>query len=235
MAAVSREHPDDLDAKIRAHAAINPFKLATPQHSESRYGTSAVSHRGPPSARSQENAEFRDACNEFFNMIDCLLRWVLKCSQGEPMFRPGQKCLEAVWARYPDLINNIFTESQRAQLVIASEDIVRANYYADLARYRPGVASSPYLPVKKIDFSISGAYNDTVKGMMIQLYDFEQQEQRLYQAAGLHTRFEPHPMTLFYGQCSQDGPALWALILVKWWARLNFTLNDGEGSNQPQE
>ena len=60
---------------------------------------------------------------------------------------------------------------------------------------------------------------------MIQLYEFEQQEQRLYQIVGFRTRFEPYPITLFFAQCQHDGPSQWALMLLKWWSRLHFTQN----------
>ena len=60
---------------------------------------------------------------------------------------------------------------------------------------------------------------------MIQVYEFEQDEQRLYLEAGAKTRMEPYLLSLFWSQVS-NGPATWALLLLKWWARLKFVIND---------
>ena len=61
--------------------------------------------------------------------------------------------------------------------------------------------------------------------MMIQVYEFERNEQRLYLEAGAKTRMEPYLLSLFWSQVS-SGPATWALLLLKWWARLTFVIND---------
>ena len=59
---------------------------------------------------------------------------------------------------------------------------------------------------------------------MVQVYAFEQQEQRLYLESGAKTRLEPFLLSLFWSQIS-DGPATYALLMLKWWARLHFVLN----------
>ena len=84
----------DFEARIKAHASINPFKLAmqAQQPKLPLLGVSSVS-----SQRSPLEAKFHLACCEFFNMVECLLRWVQKSSQSHMLFRPGYKCLFAVW------------------------------------------------------------------------------------------------------------------------------------------
>lgn len=57
--------------------------------------------------------------------------------------------------------------------------------------------------------------------MMVQLYEFERDEQRLYLENGQKTRMEPYLMSLFWHQV-RSGHATWALILLKWWARQHF-------------
>ena len=60
---------------------------------------------------------------------------------------------------------------------------------------------------------------------MVQVYEFERDEHRLYLEAGDKFRMEPYLLSLFWGQVSH-GPATWALLLLKWWARLNFVISD---------
>ena len=59
--------------------------------------------------------------------------------------------------------------------------------------------------------------------MMVQVYDFEQQEQRLYLEIGAK-RMEPYLLSIFWSQV-QEGPATFALLLLKWWARLYFVID----------
>ena len=66
-------------------------------------------------------------------------------------------------------------------------------------------------------------HNDPIRAIMIQVYEFERDEQRLYLEAGAKTRMEPYLLSLFWCQVS-DGPATWALLLLKWWARLQFVI-----------
>jgi hypothetical protein len=49
----------------------------------------------------------------------------------------------------------------------------------------------------KVDFR-KADMNEAIKTMMMQVYDFEQQEQRLYLENGYKTRMEPYVVSLFW-------------------------------------
>ena len=66
---------------------------------------------------------FHYASCEFFNMLECLLRKVLKCSEGDSFMRLGERCLEGIWSRYTDLILYKFTEGQQDTLNKLTHDI----------------------------------------------------------------------------------------------------------------
>lgn len=151
---------------------------------------------------------------------------MLRVSQRDFFFKLGERCLEGVWQRYSDLILSQFTHCQRQTLIGLTAEIRTTNIYADLIRYRSGVNSADTafpdaLPgVLKVDLGAKTSnYNEQIIAMMVQVYDFERDEQRLYLEAGAKTRMEPYLLSLFWCQVT-DGPSTWALLLLKWWARL---------------
>ena len=209
------------------YSQVNPFLLKEKVAQVHQQTVGSFKPRSQPATSYQA---FHTASCDFFNRIEALLRRVLKCSQRAPFFRLGERCLDGIWSRYSDLIVHQFTESQLQTLVLLTQDIVAENAYADLKRYRPGQPPSHLSSeVKLIDLNHS-KFNDSIKSIMLNVYAFEQQEQRLYLESGAKTRLEPYLLSLFWSQVD-DGPPIYAQLLLKWWARLHFVL--GSDSRPP--
>ena len=171
---------------------------------------------------------FHNECCEFFNLVENLLRKVLKCSLEQPYYRMGRTVLNGIWSKYADLIHLQFSESQKRTLIEVSLEIGQANVYVLLDGYRPdkAVAVGPWRQEMDTAWMIDlsqECFSETIRSIMLQVFEFEQEEMKLFLGEGCSVRLEPYLLSLFWSQV-KDGPPTFALLLLKWWARLHFVL-----------
>ena len=79
----------------------------------------------------------RDHLSDIFNKIESLLRDVLRISKSNHRYKTGQICLTQVWERYGPLIEEMFSEAQKATLCQVSRWITEENIFAYLICFRP--------------------------------------------------------------------------------------------------
>ena len=110
-----------------------------------------------------------------------------------------------------------------------TQKISEANYYVLLDMYRPEGTTAYPIPYGESSYLSNRVnFNDAslvepIRNLMLQVQEFEQYELKLYLSEGWKVRLEPYLLSLFWGQVT-EGPPTFALLLLKWWSRLQFVL-----------
>ncbi len=100
------------------YAQINPFKL---QYEMADTSNGIVKEFYGGYFHSHVDKQFFDACCEFFNKLEALLRKVNIISARDSYFRLGERCLDGVWRLYGELISKVFSESQRSTMQLLTD------------------------------------------------------------------------------------------------------------------